>query len=184
MKLPRLREVRESHGWSQGALAEKAGVSRDSISNYETGQREAWPSTAKRLADALDVEITDLRGVGELVGAGKDEAPASGPSLLEKALDAVRQDETKEAQAMARLGASEGILETTAVSEYEEDKFRAELRTRGFPDDYFESFIWPLVVKARQAEVESRRAAHLQEELAQTRGELATLQEGQRAYQE
>lgn len=81
MKLPRLREVRESHGWSQGALAEKAGVSRDSISNYETGQREAWPSTAKRLADALGVEITDLRRVEEPALAGKAEAPETGPTV-------------------------------------------------------------------------------------------------------
>ena len=37
-----------------------AGVSRDSISNYETGQREAWPATAKKLADALGVDIADI----------------------------------------------------------------------------------------------------------------------------
>jgi transcriptional regulator with XRE-family HTH domain len=60
LKLPGLKEVRELHGWSQRDLAEAAGVSRDSISNYETGQREAWPTTAKRLADALSVEIEDL----------------------------------------------------------------------------------------------------------------------------
>jgi transcriptional regulator with XRE-family HTH domain len=60
LKLPRLKEVRELHGWSQTKLAEEADVSRDSISNYETGHREAYPATAKRLADALDVEIADL----------------------------------------------------------------------------------------------------------------------------
>ena len=58
--MPRLREVRELHGWSQTKLAEEAGVSRDSISNYETGHREAYPSTAKKLADALGVTIADL----------------------------------------------------------------------------------------------------------------------------
>jgi transcriptional regulator with XRE-family HTH domain len=60
LKLPKLREVRELHGLSQSELAKKAHVSRDSISNYETGQREAWPSTAKKLANALDVSIADL----------------------------------------------------------------------------------------------------------------------------
>jgi transcriptional regulator with XRE-family HTH domain len=60
LKLPRLKEVRELHGWSQKKLAEQSGVSRDSISNYETGQREAWPATSRRLADALGVEIADL----------------------------------------------------------------------------------------------------------------------------
>lgn len=60
LKLPRLREVRELRGWSQGVLAEKASVSRDSISNYETGHREAYPATARKLADALEVTIADL----------------------------------------------------------------------------------------------------------------------------
>lgn len=70
MKLPRLRQIRESRGLSQSKLAREARVSRDSISNYETGQREAWPATAKRLADALGVEITDLRPAeGEVSGS-------------------------------------------------------------------------------------------------------------------
>jgi transcriptional regulator with XRE-family HTH domain len=76
LKLPRLKEVRELHGWSQAKLAEESDVSRDSISNYETGQREAWPATAKKLADALHVEIADLKEPArELATAGKAEAP-------------------------------------------------------------------------------------------------------------
>jgi transcriptional regulator with XRE-family HTH domain len=76
LKLPRLKEVRELHGWSQAKLAEESDVSRDSISNYETGQREAWPATAKKLADALHVEIADLREPArELTTSGKAEAP-------------------------------------------------------------------------------------------------------------
>jgi transcriptional regulator with XRE-family HTH domain len=75
LKLPRLKEVRELHGWSQAKLAEESDVSRDSISNYETGQREAWPATAKKLADALHVEIADLREPArELATSGKAEA--------------------------------------------------------------------------------------------------------------
>jgi transcriptional regulator with XRE-family HTH domain len=81
LKLPRLREVRELRGWSQGVLAEKADVSRDSISNYETGHREAYPATARKLADALEVGIGALvepTRVEEPALAGKDEAPPSG----------------------------------------------------------------------------------------------------------
>jgi putative transcriptional regulator len=77
LKLPRLKEVRELHGWSQARLADESGVSRDSISNYETGQREAWPATAKRLADALDVEIEDL-------ARPKVAAPPSPPPIAEE----------------------------------------------------------------------------------------------------
>jgi transcriptional regulator with XRE-family HTH domain len=75
LKLPRLKEVLELHGWSQAKLAEESDVSRDSISNYETGQREAWPATAKKLADALHVEIADLREPArELATSGKADA--------------------------------------------------------------------------------------------------------------
>jgi transcriptional regulator with XRE-family HTH domain len=77
LELPRLKEARELRGWSQAKLAEESGVSRDSISNYETGHREAWPATAKKLADALGVEIADLReSVRELATSGKVEAPS------------------------------------------------------------------------------------------------------------
>jgi transcriptional regulator with XRE-family HTH domain len=76
LKLPRLKEVRELHGWSQAKLAEESDVSRDSISNYETGQREAWPATAKKLADTLGVEIADLVARAEEPAlAGKADAP-------------------------------------------------------------------------------------------------------------
>jgi transcriptional regulator with XRE-family HTH domain len=83
--LPRLKEVRELHGWSQAKLAEESDVSRDSISNYETGQREAWPATAKKLADALHVEIADLREPArELATSGKAETPGEAGQLTEE----------------------------------------------------------------------------------------------------
>jgi transcriptional regulator with XRE-family HTH domain len=162
LKLPRLKEVRELHGWSQKKLAEESGVSRDSISNYETGQREAWPATARKLADAVGVEIADLREPArELTASEKAEAPEeAGPSLLDRALDAARQDEEKAAQAVNRLSASEGMLKSTNIMNFEEDKLRAQLRELNFPDEYFESFIWPLVVEAA-------RAKRLEQELSQ-----------------
>jgi transcriptional regulator with XRE-family HTH domain len=153
LKLPRLREVRQLRGWSQGVLAEKADVSRDSISNYETGHREAYPATARKLADALGVAIADL-------------IEEAGQSLLETAQDAARQDEKKVAQAVNRLFASEGELRATSIAEYEEDRFRAELRARGFPDEYFENFIWPLVTTVNQQE---REISRLREELKNSR---------------
>jgi transcriptional regulator with XRE-family HTH domain len=163
LKLPRLKEVRELHGWSQKKLADESGVSRDSISNYETSQREAWPATAKKLADALRVEITDLREPArELATSGKAEAPEAGPSLLDRAQDAARQDQEKDSRALSRLFASEGVPQTTTG--YEEDKLRAELRALSFPDEYFENFIWPLVIKAVRADRLEQELARLEEE--------------------
>jgi transcriptional regulator with XRE-family HTH domain len=123
LKLPRLKEVRELHGWSQAKLAEESDVSRDSISNYETGQREAWPATAKKLADALHVEIADLREPArELAASGKDEAPKEAgqtqsstqtvegfEQTLARVLEPVRAEALREQHAASRVIASEGV---------------------------------------------------------------------------
>ncbi len=82
MKLARLREIRELHGWSQSKLAEEADVSRDGISNYETGRREAWPSTAMKLADALGVGISDLVARVEESPLPKGPSPLSAERAL------------------------------------------------------------------------------------------------------
>jgi transcriptional regulator with XRE-family HTH domain len=60
MRLSRLREWREYRALTQKELSDLTGVSRDGISNYENGEREARPSTARRLAKALDVTVGDL----------------------------------------------------------------------------------------------------------------------------
>lgn len=46
-----LRELRAEMGWSQADLAEKAGVSRQTINAIETGKYEPSLSLAFRLAE-------------------------------------------------------------------------------------------------------------------------------------
>jgi transcriptional regulator with XRE-family HTH domain len=65
MKLNSLRYIREERGLSQAHLVELSGISRDSISAFETLKREPSPNTARRLADALGVEIADLAATSE-----------------------------------------------------------------------------------------------------------------------
>lgn len=62
MKLPELRHVRELRGLTQPELAAASGVSMRTIVNEEHGG-EARPSTARKLAVALDVSLTVLAGV-------------------------------------------------------------------------------------------------------------------------
>lgn len=62
--LKRLRELREAQFWSQQDLADKAGVSRVTISRLETGLEAARPSTARKLAEALGVKPRELVGEG------------------------------------------------------------------------------------------------------------------------
>jgi transcriptional regulator with XRE-family HTH domain len=56
----RLRRLREEQALSLRELAEKSGVSFDSIHKLETGRRAAQPRTIRKLAEALDVEPKEL----------------------------------------------------------------------------------------------------------------------------
>ncbi len=70
-----LRDIRIGRGMSQADLSEKAGVSEFTISELEAGKRpNPRPSTLRKLARGLDVEVTDLLGGPELP---KVEAPPS-----------------------------------------------------------------------------------------------------------
>lgn len=56
----RLRRLRREAALSQQSLAERSGVSADSIVKLERGQRDAQPRTLGKLADALGVEPREL----------------------------------------------------------------------------------------------------------------------------
>ncbi len=72
MQILNLREQRELRGWTQKDLAHESGVSVRSIAGYETGAT-IRPNTARKLAEALDVEVADL----VVTASGKEEAPSS-----------------------------------------------------------------------------------------------------------
>lgn len=57
----RFKELRTGRGLSIRKLAEEAGVSTETIYSLEHGRREfIWPRTAKKLAEALDVDPREL----------------------------------------------------------------------------------------------------------------------------
>ena len=60
-----ITDLRKQKGWSQTDLANESKVSREIIGKYERG--EAVPSVefAKRIADAFDVSLDFLVGVGQ-----------------------------------------------------------------------------------------------------------------------
>jgi len=60
VRVPRLRDVRHRLALSQEELAEKSGVARSTIIKLEAG-RDAWPSTVRKLAQALGVKPADLQ---------------------------------------------------------------------------------------------------------------------------
>jgi transcriptional regulator with XRE-family HTH domain len=55
-----LRRLRVHRGWSQQDLADMTGVAQDTISSIEIGRHEPRPSTLRKLAAALDVDVIDF----------------------------------------------------------------------------------------------------------------------------
>lgn len=68
LALPALRDIRERRGLTQEELAERAGMTRAAIANLEHGVSRARPSSAYRLAEALQVYVDVLRGELPLPG--------------------------------------------------------------------------------------------------------------------
>ncbi len=60
--MDRLTRLRELKGYSQRALAKESGVSPATIHELENGRRRPNPSTLRKLATALGVEVVDLLG--------------------------------------------------------------------------------------------------------------------------
>ena len=56
----RLRELREAQGWSQGELAERLEVSRQTINALETGKYDPSLPLAFRIARLFDARIEDI----------------------------------------------------------------------------------------------------------------------------
>jgi transcriptional regulator with XRE-family HTH domain len=57
----KLRKLRESRGWSQQVMADKAGLTQALISYLEAGAKEPGWETVQAIADALGVRTDELR---------------------------------------------------------------------------------------------------------------------------
>ena len=58
--LPGLRQARQRSGLTQRELSELAGVGKGTIWELETERRGIYPRTLRRLAKALQTEISNL----------------------------------------------------------------------------------------------------------------------------
>ena len=61
----RLRVLRAERGWSQGDLAERLEVSRQSVNAIETGRYDPSLPLAFRIADLFGMAIEDIFQRGE-----------------------------------------------------------------------------------------------------------------------
>jgi DNA-binding XRE family transcriptional regulator len=58
--LPGLRGARRKRGMTQRELAVLAGVGHGTVSALETGRRNAYPRTIRRIANGLEISVEDL----------------------------------------------------------------------------------------------------------------------------
>ena len=63
-----LRALREERGWTQGALADQLGVSRQTVNALETGRYDPSLPLAFRLAHLFDTTIESIFHPGETTG--------------------------------------------------------------------------------------------------------------------
>jgi transcriptional regulator with XRE-family HTH domain len=99
VQIPKLREWREARALTQVELAELADLSSRSVAGYEAGAG-ARPPTVRRLAEALGVEVADLRGVPERPPLGP--APPSQELTLNGELEEQRRTAWESAVENAR----------------------------------------------------------------------------------
>ena len=84
MNLPHLRGLRMRAVMSQEQLAQESGVARDTISKLETGRRQAYPTTVRKLAVGLKVEPQMLVGGVEYLDEGPVEEVTEAPERESK----------------------------------------------------------------------------------------------------
>lgn len=73
-KADRIRKARESAGLSQQEMADRIGIARSSITNYEKGHHAPLPTILKQLAMATGVPLAWME-TGE---GGDNDGPGAG----------------------------------------------------------------------------------------------------------
>ena len=103
----RLKELRETAGYSQYTLADVLGVSQSAVGNWEAGAREPNLDTVQRLASFFDVSVDYLIGkdpIAERKKESSDNDVSEDPKVALFGGDVIVTDAMwEEAKAYARL---------------------------------------------------------------------------------
>ena len=99
----RVSQLRKTRGWTQDQLAEKCGLSSDTIGNIERGQRAPSFSALERLAKVLDVEERELFNFEEAIFQLKPDERRSSILKLVRLLSDVPKEKIEKLIKIARL---------------------------------------------------------------------------------
>lgn len=78
----RIREVREARGWTQQALADKAGLSKGFLSDVENGHRGISSDNLLKIANALEATLDYLTGNEDQIGVAQRRTEVVVPRAL------------------------------------------------------------------------------------------------------
>ena len=82
-----IKYFRTSHKMTQGTLALKLGVTRQTVSKWENGISVPDADTLNKIADIFDVSVIDLLGSSELLDENKTEKSDSNKEIESKYFD-------------------------------------------------------------------------------------------------
>lgn len=91
----RLKTLREQKSIKQGKFAEKVGISRQSIGNYESGKQYPTIEILIKMADCLDCSLDYLLGRTDESGAPISKLDTESLSRLRHFLDMLAKDEAE-----------------------------------------------------------------------------------------
>jgi transcriptional regulator with XRE-family HTH domain len=80
----RLQELREARGLSQLKLGEISGVAQSFINSIEAGRKSPTLRTLQKLANALEVEVTDLISTPKFSSQQKGDDTNERPSQINR----------------------------------------------------------------------------------------------------
>jgi transcriptional regulator with XRE-family HTH domain len=165
----RLAELREQKALTLRDLEEASGVGADAISKIENGHRKPRPSTLRKLARALGVEVEDFFREPALPLAEAPrgaEQPERERSALEAAREAVYAQYELDLKARNRLEESE--IQQTYFARVHDEALHGDLKYRP-PDELADA----LLEESRARLLLEQENARLREKNAELRAERA-----------
>jgi transcriptional regulator with XRE-family HTH domain len=161
-----LKEIRRQKGWSQKDLADSSGVGQDTISGIESGRHEPRPSTLRKLAEALGVQVADFFREPAFPKAPAREAgqPEKEKPIFDVVRDALLRQAEQDRQAFMRAVES-GSATYTMRHENEAMNRLLEHDPRGELAEAYIDLMWRLLTSEQEREQLTREVETLRRRL-------------------